>query len=246
MRNAMTLVMMVPLVSCTTGEVATTNEAGSEISSYEVARTMAADLASPDRGGATGAFFDGAMLAHGGTPVGFFVAEDGITRGRHDGTDYLYRVYCRDAYGTTMDTCGRKGVSATVIATWEETRGMSAFASTTRHDVMWTLDGLDEEFAAIRGVGTVSGSVTFTRGGSAMRYSLAQVDTYNLRLDMGSYGVVGGTFDTDLTAKPAGDVAANDIHGLVMFERASAPMLIVDGETFPLDLTTGDVQVILY
>lgn len=244
MRTAMALTMLVPLVGCTTGEVATTDEASSEISNYEVARTVAANLGSPDRGGVTGAFFDGAMLAHGGTPVGFVTTEDGIIRGQHDGTDYLYRVYCRDAYGAAMDTCGRKSVTATVIATWEQTRGMSAFASTTRHDVMWTFEGLDEGSSAILGVGTVGGSATFMRSGSAMRYTLAQVDTYNLRLDMGSYRVVGGTFDTDLTAKPAGNLASV-VHGLVMFERTDEPMLLVNGETFPLDVTTGDVQVIL-
>lgn len=288
MRNAIVLALA-PLVGCTTAEVAT-DETSSEITSYEVARTVAANLGSRDGGGASGAFYDGAMLAFGVIPSGFFKLPDGTIRRQHDGTDYLYRLYCRDANGSAMATCNSHTKSATVSATWEERRGGSSFESMTRHDLMWTIDNLDTKTATVRGVGLVDGSVAFTRNASATRYSVNLIDTYTLAMDMPSYRdipsvgfdvgphcrfepacrdtamtavypvsarrtqpsgqvtgadrMVGGTFDTDLTAKSADNVI-NDVHGLVVFERSAAPTLLVNGEQFPLDLATGDVQVIL-
>lgn len=168
-------------------------------------------IATPDAGGEVGALADAVTLARGGLPDGFSRAGDIVT-GDHDGVRYTYVVTCEDAHGARTP-CSPVAFRAVALAVWPGRSGT------------WTLEHLQGATASATGASELDHE----------DYATLDQRQEAFLLDLDSLRPAHGTVALDLVAD---DIP---VTGAVYLDGSDQALITLDGNTFVVDLATGEV-----
>jgi hypothetical protein len=185
-----------------------------------LAGLVAESLATPDAGGETGALADATLIARGGLPAGFD-ADNGVVTGYHDAIRYTYLVFCQDAQGAHV-ACSRSTFRAFAIAEWDGRTGM------------WTLEHLQGDTASITGASDIT----------HLSYALTDERHEAFLLDLASYRPTHGRIALDLSVLVTGEDTVG-VTGTVDLDGSNQAVLLLDGNGFSVDLTTGAVKPVV-
>jgi hypothetical protein len=172
-------------------------------------------LATPGAGGETGALADAAIIARGGLPAGFD-GDDGVVTGHHDGVRYTYLVFCEDARGAHAP-CSPVTFRAFAIAGWQGRIGM------------WTLEHLQGARASVTGASDIT-HLAYAQTNERREAFLLDLASY--RPERGMVALTIGVEDTEVT-------------GSVELDGSTEGSIILDGNAFTVDLTTGAVRPVV-
>ncbi len=202
--------------------------AGSASSSVDydrLAPVIGRSIATPDAGGEVGALADALMIARGGLPVGFDPG-DGFVTGAHDGIRYTYAVFCQDASGATM-TCSPATYRAYAFAQWD--------SPALHRTGMWQLEHLQGAMATATGASSLSHD--------SDGFTITDLRHETLGVDLGSYAPVEGTIEASLRVTTDGEPVT--VHASITFTGARMALVIIDGNTYWLDPTTGTTTPVI-
>ena len=196
-----------------------------DLSEYDdVARVVAATIATPDRGGDVGAASDTATLALGEIPAGF--VDQGMVTGTHFGIDVVYMPF-------------RAGAATTVIGQWSGDLPMTRWSGTVARNGTWTLvDG------ALTGTSEIELDATF----SHMTYHISIAETVALAIDMTGRSITGGAIRSVVTAKHEIDAShgiqtfADVIDAHVTFDHGIW-LVLDDAHRYMIDPETGETYL---
>jgi hypothetical protein len=217
----------------------------------ELAQIVGVSIATRGGGGDVGAVVDSAMLARQQVPRGFQTNAQGVVYGSRWGLEYRYWMICSDASDREIANCGPTTRSALAIGGWHGRMITSGFMGEIHRGGYWTMNDVQKPMAMATGASwmTIEATLSYL----PVTYALSDTRELMMVVDMADpKPQMTGAMRIELTgtrteeASHGTQVRAIDVVAdVTLHADGTASLTLDDAHDFTIDLSTGELTVVL-